>query len=141
MEQWTCAGADGLYVLAGDAMIDVPEWIRELSREDRNRIDNGIHPAFDTWKLHHQINAIQQTIDYLRDSHVAEPSSTTLVLIEQLEAHAELIEDRIDQIERRKAEWRAWRPSNRECIHGVVRGCDACHEFAAEPALARGSTR
>jgi hypothetical protein len=103
-----------------------PEWIAELTREDRNRIDNGIHPAFDTWKLHSTRAHYAAVIDDLHKEYVEQPSLATNELVVQLLARIELIDERINQIETRKAEWNAWRPHNRDCNHHVPGGCDRC---------------
>lgn len=103
-----------------------PEWIAELSREDRNRIDNGIYAPLMTHDLSRTVGYLRGSIAYLRESHAEQPSAVTLAAIETLEAHIELLDDRATQINAKRIEWKVWRAKAFDCIHGVIAGCDTC---------------
>lgn len=103
-----------------------PEWIAELSRDERNRIDNGISIQLDSYALGRAAQAYEAVIDHLRKEQGEQPSSSTSDLIDQLVARVELLDDRIDMINGRLAEWRTWRQHARHCIHGILAQSEPC---------------
>lgn len=117
-----------------------PAWIAELSYEERRDLDNGIHPLCHRQReLGRWAQAFGVTVQILARQHIEEPSDATLALIEQLDARIALLDDEANHVDARLAEWRAWRPSNRDCIHKVPRGSDGGCEVCS--ARRRASTR
>lgn len=115
-----------------------PTWITELSYEERCNLDNGIHPLCHRQReLGRWGQTFEAAIRILGIQLADEPSQATKDLVEQLGARLALLDDQASQVDARLAEWRAWRPENRDCIHRVPGGCESCHAKRARPLILR----